>query len=211
MTSDTRMSGRQPAMPEGDRRGLILQAAENVFAREGFGAATMEEIARECGMAKKTLYRFFPDKLALFSALIESHDNPRFPWADKSEAVLRPEKDLRSLLVELAQFVLSPRQIRLTRLVISEAHKTPELARRFYEECLVKNRAIVAAQIAGNCNVPATIGVDSIAIADTFVGSTLGILQLKALMLDLDHDAIERELQDRVTATLAVFGVAASP
>jgi AcrR family transcriptional regulator len=209
MNDEARGGGRQPVMPEDDRRQLILRAAEQVFCASGYGAATMEEIARACGMAKKTLYKLFPDKMAVFVALIDSHDNPHFAWEARAEAELHGRQALRTMLMELARFVLSPRQISLTRLVISEAHNTPELARRFYDDCIVKNRVIVAAQIARNPILPRPPGLDPVAVVDTFVGGTLGILQLKALMLDMDPDAIQRELEERVDATVAVLTTAA--
>uniref|UniRef100_UPI00262968AD TetR/AcrR family transcriptional regulator n=1 Tax=uncultured Rhizobium sp. TaxID=155567 RepID=UPI00262968AD len=76
MKDESRGGGRLPVMPEDDRRQLILRAAEKVFTASGFGAATMEEIAKRCGMSKKTLYKLFPDKMSVFAALIDSHDNP---------------------------------------------------------------------------------------------------------------------------------------
>jgi AcrR family transcriptional regulator len=66
--------GRPPSLADEERKALILQAAETVFDSFGYGDATMEEVARSCGMAKKTVYKFFPDKASLFGALVESHD-----------------------------------------------------------------------------------------------------------------------------------------
>lgn len=211
MNDVLRGAGRQPAMAEDERRRLILHAAEQVFTASGYGAATMEEIARACGMAKKTLYRLFPDKMALFIALVDSHDNPRFSWEGMQDENLGEKGHLRRLLLDLATFVLSPRQIILTRLVISEAHNTPELARRFYDDCIVKTRAFLVARIARSTLFPALADLDPVVVADTFVGGTLGMVQLKALMLDLDQEAIQRELEERVAATIAVLGVSARP
>jgi TetR/AcrR family fatty acid metabolism transcriptional regulator len=44
----------------------ILQAAMHVFARKGFKAAALEEVAREAGTAKGTLYLYFRDKQELY-------------------------------------------------------------------------------------------------------------------------------------------------
>jgi AcrR family transcriptional regulator len=207
MNEMMRGAGRQPVMAEDERRKMILAAAERVFYQSGYGAATMEEVARVSGMAKKTLYRFFPDKMSLFIALIDSHDNPRLSWDERELADLDASQLMRLLLGELARFVLSPRQINLSRLVISEATKNPELARRFYQDCVVRTRDFVTAQVARNPIVPVVSGIDPLAIADTFVGGTLGSLQLKALMLDMSAEAIEAELEERMSATLAVLGI----
>jgi len=53
------------------RRDSILDAAERIFARRGFSAATMGEVARESEFGMSTLYRFFNSKLDLYSSIID--------------------------------------------------------------------------------------------------------------------------------------------
>jgi len=43
-------------------RGLVREAAEQVFAAHGFAGARVEEIAREAGLSVGTIYRAFPGK-----------------------------------------------------------------------------------------------------------------------------------------------------
>jgi len=50
------------------RRNNLLEAASRVFARQGYDAASVEEIAFEAGIGKPTVYRYFPSKEALFEA-----------------------------------------------------------------------------------------------------------------------------------------------
>jgi len=45
----------------------ILEAAEECFARYGFQKTSMEDIAREAGLSRRSVYRHFPDKSALFN------------------------------------------------------------------------------------------------------------------------------------------------
>jgi len=52
------------------RTGEILQAAYHVFAERGFEQATMDEIAREAGVAKGTLYLYYPSKQDIYSAAL---------------------------------------------------------------------------------------------------------------------------------------------
>ncbi len=58
-----------------DREQQILEAAMNVFAREGFHEARMEDIARQSGLAKGTLYLYFKSKDAMIGALLRSFFN----------------------------------------------------------------------------------------------------------------------------------------
>jgi AcrR family transcriptional regulator len=46
----------------------IVTAAQERFMAFGFSVVTMDEIARDLGMSKKTLYQFFPGKLDLLAA-----------------------------------------------------------------------------------------------------------------------------------------------
>jgi AcrR family transcriptional regulator len=49
----------------------ILEAAEACFARYGFQKTSMEDIAREAGLSRRSVYRHFPDKSALFNQVAE--------------------------------------------------------------------------------------------------------------------------------------------
>lgn len=56
-------------MARGDRRAEILDAAEELFVRNGLRRTSMEAIAARAGIAKPTLYAYFADKAAVFDAL----------------------------------------------------------------------------------------------------------------------------------------------
>ena len=49
---------------------LILAAAGKLLLKHGFRGTSMEMIARGAGIAKPTLYAYFPDKTAIFQALV---------------------------------------------------------------------------------------------------------------------------------------------
>lgn len=198
MTSAPIPVGRPPSLPDEDRKQLILQAAEGVFDTLGYGDATMEEVARACGMAKKTVYKFFPDKASLFGALVDSHDmvavsDSRIP-AGLGQTRIR----LGRLLEELSTLVLSPRQITLTRLVIAESVKYPELAQRFYRDCVEKTQTHVTQVLIDDPSLGLPQGVDPRIIADMFVSTILGTLHLRALMLNMQKADLERELGERI-------------
>jgi TetR/AcrR family transcriptional repressor of uid operon len=54
-----------------ERQTRILDAAERVFARAGFHAATMQDVAAEAGMSPGNLYRYFASKDAIIAAMAE--------------------------------------------------------------------------------------------------------------------------------------------
>lgn len=52
------------------RRNAFLEAATSVFARRGYEAPTMEELALACGCERRTLYRYFPSRDEFFWAAV---------------------------------------------------------------------------------------------------------------------------------------------
>jgi AcrR family transcriptional regulator len=78
------MKGEPPGGPRvaaaADREAALLDAATARFVAVGIGKTTMEDIAREAGAGKATLYRYFANKTALVDALVE-RENRRFSRA----------------------------------------------------------------------------------------------------------------------------------
>lgn len=55
-------------------RRLILDAAGRLFAREGVESVSLEQVAREAGVGRATLFRRFEDRAALLHALLDEHE-----------------------------------------------------------------------------------------------------------------------------------------
>lgn len=58
--------------PAADTRDRILEAAGRVFARKGYNASSLDQVAREAGMTKGAIYWHFSSKNDLFFALLDS-------------------------------------------------------------------------------------------------------------------------------------------
>ena len=56
-----------------DQRALILARAAEVFARRGYTAASMNEVAAACAASKATLYHYVRDKHALLAQIAAEH------------------------------------------------------------------------------------------------------------------------------------------
>lgn len=62
---------RQPRLPEGPSTAeRIVASARQHFLSHGFRHVTMDDLARELGMSKKTLYTAFPSKVVLLEAVL---------------------------------------------------------------------------------------------------------------------------------------------
>lgn len=65
-------------------RQQILDAALRLFSHRGYGATGVREIAEEAGVSKGNVYHHFPDKEAIFRALLDRYfevmSQPDFPF-----------------------------------------------------------------------------------------------------------------------------------
>ena len=68
--TDLAAEGRRQATKQANRE-AIVEAAREVFAELGYGAATVRDIVRRTDLATGTFYNYFPDKEAVFRALLE--------------------------------------------------------------------------------------------------------------------------------------------
>lgn len=59
-------------LPADQRRSQLLGVAKTLFARSGFHATSMDEIAEAAGVTKPVLYQHFPSKRALYVELLRA-------------------------------------------------------------------------------------------------------------------------------------------
>lgn len=111
----------------------VLSAATAVFLAQGFSAATTDMIQREAGVSKSTVYVHYTSKEALFAAVIEAECDK---FAQNLRDIRFRPSNLRNTLTALGRayldIVLSPSGLALYRIVMAEAPRFPQLARRFY-------------------------------------------------------------------------------
>src|SRR5258706_10795473 len=82
----------------GDKRERILAAAELIFARHGFFAARVSEIAKEAGVADGTIYLYFKSKDDLLISLFESRMKQVNNQLRSAVAGRPPAEQLRALI-----------------------------------------------------------------------------------------------------------------
>jgi len=180
MEAKKRGPGRPQTISATQRRAKILDAAGWLFIEDGYSSTNMETIALRCGMSKKTLYQVFESKEALLAALVcdvQSHDNQ----SQEASATTDVSQSLYNALLELAEWVLAPRQIGLTRLVIAESLAVPELAKRFREVAIERGRRLLRDNISQSLGKPQS-GADIELLASIAFGATIADLQLRALV-----------------------------
>ncbi|MGH7046742.1 MAG: TetR/AcrR family transcriptional regulator [Stellaceae bacterium] len=175
-------SGHSQAPPP-SKTESILAAAKEAFLASGFGAVSMDTIAREAGVSKATVYAHFAGKEELFGAVIGRECERRF--ASLSVGELDPG-DVRGSLTALARrfrdLLLSPDALALHRIILAEVTRFPVLGEVFWragpERNLVQIEAFLqSAAAAGKLALP-----DTRLAAEQFVGLVRGETQLRHLL-----------------------------
>ncbi|MGP0095261.1 MAG: TetR/AcrR family transcriptional regulator [Xanthobacteraceae bacterium] len=134
-TEFKRGPGGRPTRAEAERRhSALLEAATRLFLAHGLDAVSMDEIAKQAGVAKRFIYARYADKSELFVAAIEHF------FADRLETLhaFKParqhaEKGLLQFGRTLLNIALQPDAVALNRLFVTAAPRFPGLARLFIE------------------------------------------------------------------------------
>ena len=112
----------------------VLDGARTIFLRDGFERASVDDIAREAGVSKATIYAYFPDKQLLFLEVARLECRAQ---TEAAEAAVDPHADVRVVLTvaaeRIATFHMSEFGQRMFRIVVGEGERFPGLGREFYE------------------------------------------------------------------------------
>ncbi len=204
MATTTEPSERKE-MPAASKAESILAAAKRSFLQNGFGAVSMDAIAREAGVSKATVYAHFTGKEELFGAVIGGECEQYL--ADFSAGELDPA-DVRASLTTLGrrflELLLSPDAIALHRIILGEVSRFPALGEVFWRAGPERNLLQIetflrAATAAGSLQIP-----DPRRAAEQFVGLVRGETQLRHL-LRLEAVADRRRVRALVDAAVDTF------
>ena len=120
------------------KRRAILAAAEEAFLAARYDSVTMDEIAQTSQVSKQTVYAHFGTKDRLFvelvTAMTRGAGDEVLAESALPETSAQVVSTLESMLARQLELVLSPRLVRLRRLVISEVPRFPDLARAVFEQ-----------------------------------------------------------------------------
>ncbi len=116
------------------KRQKILEIATDLFLEKGYGAASTSELIRRVGGSKTTIYSHFGDKAGLFTAIVDELLKDTVAFSDTLDlGGLSVREALLVVANQHLKVVLSPRYIRLIRIVAAEVNRFPELGKAFYE------------------------------------------------------------------------------
>src|SRR5690349_148995 len=91
------------AVSDDPRTVVIVEAASRLFLAPGAGRVSMDDLARELGMSKKTIYRHFPDKHSLLTVVLDR----QFAMIERAVAAAAAETAGRPFGEQVRQFLLA--------------------------------------------------------------------------------------------------------
>ena len=183
----------------------ILAAAKRTFLAAGFGAVSMDTIAREAGVSKATVYAHFAGKEELFGAVIGRECESYF--ARFSAGELDP-RDARASLTVLGrrflELLLSPDAIALYRIILAEVTRFPGLGEVFWRAGPERQRVQIEAFLRSAAASGTLALSDTRLAAEQFVSLVRGDIQLRHV-LRLAADADQRGIGAAVEGAVATF------
>lgn len=140
------MTQLQPGIRKGRKFDQVLEGARKVFLRDGFEGASVDDIAREAGVSKATLYSYFPDKRLLFMAIATGECKRQADEALEfiNAGDLPVREVLRYAAGRLIDYITSPLGLQTYRLCVAETDRFPALGQQFYASgpLLVRSRMV---------------------------------------------------------------------
>ncbi len=136
MAAERTTKGRAPHRRNEEARLAVLHAADDLLVEKGFGGVTVEGIASRAGVAKQTIYRWWPSKVdILLDTLVEDAGRALAPRQTG------PAVDaVRRYLRDLARFLTKEPAGRVLLALVGEAQHDAAVAELFRERYLEPQR-----------------------------------------------------------------------
>jgi TetR/AcrR family transcriptional repressor of mexJK operon len=160
-----RRRGRPTAAETRERIDHLLNVTARIFTTEGYEAATTRHIAQSAGISEKSIYSWFPDKVALFTEMSKRLTARLSTLEDDlpMRADLSLEDALYALAKRMMNDLLRPESVAILRFLQKEGDKYPEFTAIIRESHLnvmpVRIRALLELH-QSNGNIP-KINLDS--------------------------------------------------
>lgn len=200
-----RRHGGRPSRLESERLSdRILDVATGLFLGEGYGATSIEAVARRAGISKRTFYHRFRGKEVLFEAVVRRLIER---WSPPFDAALLEAPNLaralRGAAEHMLQVALTPEALALHRMVIAEAPRFPELARILHDLGAAAGTERIARRVEHGIAAGELRPVDPRFAAEQFIMMAVTGPRRRALGLGKPFNAAE--LRRWIDGTIALF------
>ncbi|QUQ66074.1 TetR/AcrR family transcriptional regulator [Kutzneria sp. CA-103260] len=118
-------------------RESVLEAADDLLVEHGFAGLTVEKIAARAGVAKQTIYRWWPSKVDILLEAFGDDQAKALTPADHGSLAV----DLREHLAAVADFLTTSDAGAVYRALIGQAQHDPVLGTRLRDGHLAAQHA----------------------------------------------------------------------
>jgi AcrR family transcriptional regulator len=197
--------GRPQLRCDEETRAVIVDAARHAFAANGFAGTGMDSVARAAGVSTKTLYRLFPNKVALFEGMVTERTETlvstvKLRACDGGDV----EPALAEALLMCGELMLDGEVIALQRVVAGESDKFPDIAETFFNKAIMRTQGALADWLRVQAK-RGTIAVDDVDIAAGMLLGMLALQPLRAAMFGHRPPPNRSEIEQRAKACGALF------
>lgn len=123
------------------RKQAFTTTALELFLELGFDKTSVNAIVRRSGGSLTTLYKLYPSKAALFEAIISEHLQFMFEPLKALTEDSEPELVLRTIGANYISVASTPRAVAIFRVLVLEAHRSPQLREAFLNQGFSKLKA----------------------------------------------------------------------
>ena len=120
-----------------DKKAQILDVASEWFLAHGYAGTSISAMARESGISKESIYRYFSSKEALLEAVIEKELEFYGQELEAAHAVEIGLVDLREALIRIAETIAftlnSDRTLDFRRLIFRVSRSSPHVGEHYFE------------------------------------------------------------------------------
>ncbi|MEM8988516.1 MAG: TetR/AcrR family transcriptional regulator [Pseudomonadota bacterium] len=195
--------------PDDAKGGAILDAAQKIFLSRGFDAASMDVIAAEANVSKRTVYNRFQSKEALFAGVVSRTCQQVLPL-DMSETGFGTPPDifLHDFGVRMLSLLLDEDAIALHKLVTFIASDAPDIAEAFIANGSDKVIGVLIHYFDRQCDMGSLVIEDKQEAAWYLCSLMKEPLHMYAVLGRTDlvtEDAILRHVQRSVSAFLKIY------
>ncbi len=201
-----RATGGRPTKEEAiQRREQLLVEATQVFLDYGYGLTSIDLLAREAHVAKRTIYQHFGSKAELFGAVIRRLSDRIFePFPNLTADSRPPDQVLTAFAEQLLMQVTSSEVIGVHRVVIGEAHRFPELAQQFYQNGPARALAVLVQYFDAQNQLGILHISDISLIAEQFLNLVLGECH-RRILFGIDQTATAKSMKRQVAGAITLF------
>ncbi|PZO41544.1 MAG: TetR family transcriptional regulator [Pseudanabaena frigida] len=172
---------------------LILEGAMQEFLEHGYAGARIDRIVEAAGVSKATVYRHFPDKEALFTAIIQQMSCRKTIFELQSQQSFEesPSVFLKQYASKMLDNVAEdPQVLTFLRIIVGESGRFPELARAFVINIEKVGLEFLTQYLT---NHPQLQIADPEVTARVFIGTLIHFVILRDVLQSGDLVPIERD------------------